>query len=194
MDANEYLEKIVADSYKRELDQEENVVRSLPFAAAALAVISTIIVIVRSYIPVWLIGLYSIVVWVLLVAFGTSVALALCFLYFAVAPKRLQYLSPSNELYSYVTDLRNYYITIGTPSQQVEQQIIEDTRVLMIEQYTMGAAHNQRVNLERSRARTRAFATLIIALVLAFSTVVIILAHGIMKGGENGTIACRGWD
>jgi hypothetical protein len=48
MDANEYLETLVADSYKRELDQEENVVRSLPFAAAALAVVSTIMVVIRA--------------------------------------------------------------------------------------------------------------------------------------------------
>jgi len=53
MDANEYLEKIVAESYKREIDQEENVVRSLPFVAAALAVLATIMIFLRSYIPLY---------------------------------------------------------------------------------------------------------------------------------------------
>jgi hypothetical protein len=194
MEANEYLENLLAESYKRELDQEENVIRSLPFAAAALAVISTIMVVVRSYVPADAIGLYPMVVWALLIAFGISVGLALCFLFLAVAPTRLQYLSPSNELYSYVNDLRDYYTSLGTPLGKIEQQVIEDTRTFMIEQYTIGATHNQRVNVERSRVRTRAFATLIIALALAFATVVIILAHGAIKRGDNGTIACQGWD
>lgn len=35
---DEYLEKLFADAYKRELEQEENVVRSLPFIAAIASV------------------------------------------------------------------------------------------------------------------------------------------------------------
>lgn len=194
MDTNEYLETLVAESYKRELDQEENVVRSLPFAAAALAVVSTIMVVIRGYVPSRAIGFYPAAVWIFLIAFGVSVALALCFLFLAVAAKRLQYLSPPNELYSYVIDLRKYYIAMGSSPQQAEQQVAEDTRSFMIEQYTIGAAHNQRVNLERSRTRTKAFATLIVSLALAFATVVIILAHGAMKRGDNGTISCQGRD
>src|SRR5487761_1396879 len=127
MDANEYLETLVAESYKRELDQEENVVRSLPFAAAALAVISTIMVVVRSYVPAGAIGFYPVAVWACLIAFGVSVAWTLCLLFLAVAAKRLQYLSPPNELYEYVISLRNYYIAIGTSPQQTEQQVFEDT-------------------------------------------------------------------
>ena len=39
MEGDEYLEKIVAASYAREIDQEENIFRTLPFAATALAII-----------------------------------------------------------------------------------------------------------------------------------------------------------
>src|SRR5271169_5475947 len=118
MDANQYLEILVAESYKRELDQEENVVRSLPFAAAALAVTSTTILVIRAYIPAEAIGFYPIAVWALLIGFGISIAPALWFLFLAVAPKRLQYLSPANELYSYVNDLRNYYTGLETPPEE----------------------------------------------------------------------------
>lgn len=192
MNAHEYLEKIVAKQYQREVDQEENVVRSLPFAAAALAVISTIMVVVRSYIPAGPSGPYPIVLWVLLVLFAISIAAALYFLWRAMAAKRLQYLSPADELASYVTSLHDYYIALGLSPEQIEESVVHDSRVTMIEQYTIGTMHNQKVNEERLGARTRAFQSLIIALALAFVTAVVILADEALKGIGGGPIVCQG--
>jgi hypothetical protein len=188
MDAHEYLEKIIAEQYKRELDQEENVIRSLPFAAAALAVLSTIMVVVRSYVPTQLGGAYTICVWMLLGLFAVSIAVALWFLWRAMAAKRLQYLSPADELASYVTDLRNYYTALGLSSEQIEESVVRDSRTLMIEQYTIGTVHNQKMNGERLAARTRSFQSLIIALALAFVTVVVILADEAINGVGSGAV------
>jgi hypothetical protein len=44
----EYLEKFIADSFKRESDQEENVVRSLPFFATSLGVLAASVGLVRG--------------------------------------------------------------------------------------------------------------------------------------------------
>ena len=97
MEGDEYLEKILAEQYKREVDQEENVFRSLPFAATALAVIFTFIIFVRNSIPCLKIGVYPTVVWTFLACFCTDTALALYFLFLAIARKRLDYLlSPTN--------------------------------------------------------------------------------------------------
>jgi len=193
MDGSEYLEAIAAASYAREIDQEENVYRTLPFAATALAVIFTFMVFIKGDIPERLIGIYPIVLWVMLCLFWGVIAAALGFLWRTVAVKPLQYLSPSNELYRYVNELRNYYTALGTPVAQIEQRIIQDTRTLMIEQYAFGATHNQRINAQRLRARTRAFQTLIAALILAFASVVIILGHTLAGGGKNGAIV-QGWN
>jgi hypothetical protein len=51
MKLNEYLEKLGADSYKREIDQEENVVRSLPFAATFLVLLASVLAFIADYIP-----------------------------------------------------------------------------------------------------------------------------------------------
>jgi hypothetical protein len=141
MDANEHLEKVVAPIYAWVLEQEENVYRTLPFAATALAVIFTFMIFVKGDIPDQLRGLYPSLIWVTLCLFWLAIATALAFLWLAVARKPLQYLSV-NELYRYVNDLRSYYTTLGTPSEQIEQRVIEDTRTLVIEQYTFCVTYN----------------------------------------------------
>ena len=69
--------------------------------------------------------------------------------------------------------------------------MIEDTRTLMIEQYALGATHMRNINVQRLRARTRAFQSLIVALGLALAIIVIILVHNIIRGGGSGTIASQ---
>lgn len=191
MEGDEYLEKIVAASYAREIDQEENIFRTLPFAAAALAIIFTFIVFIKGDVPSRPIGIYSIVIWILLFLFWIVIAFSLVFLWLTVSAKSLQVLSPPNELYRYVTDLRNYYRASGSPVDQIEQRVVEDTRTLMIEQYTLGAAHNQRINVRRLRARARAFQGLIAALIVALVTVAIVLGHKLVRGGSSGAIAIQ---
>ena len=62
MEADEYLEKIAAERYERELDQEENVVRNLPFAAAALAIIFAFMAAIRGDVPTKVDDVFTIVV------------------------------------------------------------------------------------------------------------------------------------
>jgi|SRR5208282_2551699 len=142
MDANEYLEKLMADTYKREIDQEENVVRSLPFVAAVLAVLSTIMIFTKSYIPSYPFAsqkIYGLAVWTMLFLFGCLAARVIIFLYFALSRQSFQYVSSSSELYSYSTKLANYHTALGRTPTEVNQAIIEDMRILMIQQYAIGA-------------------------------------------------------
>jgi hypothetical protein len=194
MDA-EYLEKILAESYKREIDQEENVVRSLPFVAAALAVLFTIVSFIKGYIPAYSAGTYAILIYALFVSFGISVASAICFLFFAVYPRRFKYLASSQELYSYVEQLRDYYAGLGSIPEEAQKAIVEDVRIFMIEQYTLGSTRNQINNVARSAARSRAFTGLVLALGLAFLIVTIISvheAHEAMKGRASAAAVIEG--
>ena len=61
MEGDEYLEKIVAASYAREIDQEENIFRTLPFAATALAIIFTFMVFIKGDVPNRAIEAYPVV-------------------------------------------------------------------------------------------------------------------------------------
>jgi hypothetical protein len=192
MITNEYLERIVAEQYKREVDQEENVIRSLPFAATGLAVIFTSTIFVRNSVPCLKFSVYSIIMWTLLTIFCLDTALALYFLSSEIARKRLDYLPPSDKLYSYVTQLRKYYEQLGTPPSEIERRVIEDTRTLMIEQYSLGAIHMRNINVQRLRARTRAFQSLIVALGLVLAIIVTILVRNIITGGGSGPVASQG--
>jgi energy-coupling factor transporter transmembrane protein EcfT len=192
MEGDEYLEKIVTASYAREIDQEENIFRTLPFAATALAIIFTFMVFIKGDVPNRTIGIYLILIWILLFIFWLVIAFSLVFLWLAVSSKSLQFLSPPNELYRYVTELRNYY-SRGYPARSIEQRVVEDARTLMVEQYTLGAIHNQRINVRRLRARTRAFQGLIAALIVALATVAIVLGHKLARGGGCGAIAIQQW-
>jgi sensor histidine kinase YesM len=194
VEGDEYLEKIVAASYAREIDQEENIFRTLPFAATALAIIFAFMVFIKGDVPSRLDGFYPILIWLLLLLFWIVIAFSLVFLWLAVLAKPLRYLSSPNELYRYVMELRNYYTASGTPIDQIELRVIEDTQILMVEQYTLGAVHNQRINEKRLRARTRAFQSLIVAFILALATAAIILGHKLVRGGSNDAIAIQQWN
>jgi cell division protein FtsX len=76
----------------------------------------------------------------------------------------------------------------------VKVAIIKETRTLMIEQYTLGTTHNQKINEDRLRARTRAFQSLIAALILALVAAVVILAHNAVRGRNGGGIPIQAWN
>jgi cell division protein FtsL len=194
MEVDEYLEKIAAERYAREIDQDENIFRNLPFAAAALAIIFAFMAAVRGEIPTQLNDLFAIMTWTLLVLFWGSIATALGFLWAAISARPLSLLSSMSELQGYIDNLRRYYGRLGTLNDiQIEQQVVKDLRTFMIEQYELGAADIQRVNVARLQARNRAFLSLIVALLIALETVVFTFGRQVVYGGANGTIVVQGW-
>lgn len=192
MDANEYLEKMLAENYQREIEQEENVVRSLPFVAAALAVLVTIASFVKSYIPAYSTNAYTISIYVLVFSFSGAVLLVIWFLLVAVYPRHFLYLASSQELYNYVENLRDYYNQLGTPPDDAQTLIVEDVRIFMIEQYTLGSTQNQANNVARGAARSRAFTSLVLALGLAFLIAAIISVHEATKGNDSAAAIIEG--
>jgi hypothetical protein len=187
MDASEYLEALMAEGYKKEIDQEENVVRSLPFVAVGLALLSTIMIFIAKYIPTHLWSYYTILVWVMLVGFGLLIIRIIFYLYRSVSRRNFQYVTPANDLYAYATSLNGYYTALGRTPQQISDAVIEDMRTLMIQQYAIGARHNQAINVARSGARAKAFGSLVLALALAFAIVVTISVHEVMIGSDGSS-------
>jgi hypothetical protein len=186
MDENEYLENLMAESYKREIDQEENVVRSLPFVAVGLAVLSTIMIFVSKYIPEYRLQSYVIIVWGLLFLFGCLILLIIIYLLLAVSRPRFQRVRDPTELYLYSKRLEKYYRDIGRTPQQISEAVVNDMRLLMSQQYAICSAYNQAINFARSKARGRAFVSLVLAIALAFGIVVTISVHEAMNGSGGG--------
>lgn len=61
-----YLERLVFDSFKRELDQDENVVRSLPFFATSIGVLVAFAGLARGALPGFSFGFWPLLVYGLL--------------------------------------------------------------------------------------------------------------------------------
>lgn len=113
----DHLEKTLADNYRKEIDQEENVWRSLPFFAATLALQLAAVLGLADKLPplqgehTW---------WVLVPISVTALAtlLTLVFMAAAIAPARFRYIAPEPDLREYalqLEDAEQAHPEIGAP-------------------------------------------------------------------------------
>ena len=160
-----HIEKTLADSYRKEIDQEENVWRSLPFFAATLALqLAALFQLVDRLPPA-----SSSTGWVsmgLLGASGLFTLIALAFLAACVYPRRFRYLAPDPELLDYARGL----IQDETAAKGKDAGITFDAVVLLKEelakQYAVGSQHNRQINKRRERLRSIAGLATIVSVVL----------------------------
>jgi len=185
MDANEYLEMILADSYRREVAQEENLARSLPSFATALAVLAIVLGVLRPAIPALSWSLFSLAIYSILLFLGIFAFLAVIFLLRTLWPRSFAYLMRENELNAYIRNLRRYYRHAELAPAEIEEAIAADVRDAMIEQYAEGAIRNRANNAERAGARSCALSALLAALAFAFLMIAALLIHDGMKGGRD---------
>ena len=78
--SDEYVEKLVTEAYKRELDQEENVFRSMPFFATALGVLATALGLARPAICTFDWAVLPMAMHAVLLLIAAAVVLALWFI------------------------------------------------------------------------------------------------------------------
>jgi hypothetical protein len=193
MDANEYLEKILADSYRREVTQEERLARSLPSFATTLAVLAIIVGVLRPAIPMLSWSLFSVGIHSILLFLGVCAFLAILFLLRALWPRSFAYLMRENELNAYIRNLRRYYRHTDLATAEIEEAIAADVRDAMIEQYAEGAIRNRANNAERASARGYALSALLAALAFAFLMIAALLVHDGMRGIRDVGSAERGY-
>ena len=191
MDANEYLERILADSYQREINQEENLARSLPSFATGLAVLAIFLGVARPAIPALAWSPFSIAIYAILLVLGICTFFAILFLLWALWPRSFAYLMRENELNSYMRSLRRYYRHSELTLAEVEEAVAADVRDAMIEQYAECAIRNRASNSARANARASALAALLLALILAFVMIATLLIHDGMKGHRDVAAAER---
>ncbi len=147
-----YIEKTLADSYRKEIDQEENVWRTLPFFAATLALQLAALFQIIDKLPdltVWT-GWLSVA---LLGAAGIMTMVALSFLAASIYPAKFEYVAKEPALLAYAMAL------IGD-EQDPEGQSRDDSFSAPItlkhevaRQYAQAADHNRQVTKRRQRWR-----------------------------------------
>jgi hypothetical protein len=154
-----HIEKTLADAYRKEIDQEENVWRSLPFFAATLALQLAALfqLIARLPPPETGAGLFS---EILLALTGLFMFVALCLLAACIAPTRFRYVSREPALFRYTEDLIR-------AEQASKNQGLEDAfdalgvlKRELAHQFAVATDHNRRIN--KRRELLRAFAGLFV--------------------------------
>ena len=151
----DHLEKTFVDAYRKELDQEENVWRSLPFFAATLALQVAALSQVRD----WLAATSGWASWaaviLLLLAAGATLA-ALVFLALSILPTEFRYAAREPDLLRYAEAVRARAEADGATPGAASETANAALRATLVEQYALAADHNRTINQRRASSRNRA--------------------------------------
>lgn len=181
-----HVEKLVTEGLKRELDQEENVVRSLPFFATSIAALLALMSFVKPSLSSHPINGFSIVAYVLCIVLAGLLAF-LVFLMYHATKKRRQY-HPMNEpqLIDYASDLVSYYRSnAGNLGSINEDDVIRDIQRSYTAQLAIYAQALREINLARGNMRAKMFSTLVIAVVVALTLVGVTIVQDRQVGGSH---------
>ena len=176
----DYLEKLFGEAYRKEIDQEENVWRSLPFFAATLALQLAGLAQIRD----WVGGAAGWPFWLslsLLAAAALATLAALVFLAQSIWPARFCYVASELELQSYLETVRTTAAASGSSAEDATVAAVLAARTVMVQQYALGASSNRLINQNRANRLTRAgLATLasVLAVLVLVGLVVVSNLHG----------------
>ena len=185
----EDLEKLFTTLYLKEIDQEENVWRSLPFFSATLAVE---VVVLNQVLPLaadidgWL--------WWVLVSAGCLLACmilsVLVFLYRSIRRQSFSYIASGRALIEYVRQLEAAQ-GLAT-SAEGAPSIRDQVRHTLIGQLSAATDANRMINQSRAAERTRAGILLLATIVATLIFVGVTIGHEVgtrlqeAKGDEAG--------
>lgn len=148
-----YIEKTLADSYRKEIDQEENVWRSLPFFAATLALQLAALFQIIDKLP----DLTTVIGWVslsLLAVAGLATLVSLGFLAASIYPQRFDYVAKQGLLLTYARDLIRDEQTPENQEQDDPFSALVTLKTEIARQYAQATDHNQQINKRRERRRS----------------------------------------
>jgi hypothetical protein len=182
-----YIEKTLADSYRKEIDQEENVWHSLPFFTATLALQVTALVQIFSKLPAPATAL-GIFASGLLVCTALLDLIALGFLCLSIWPRRFNYVASEPELLNYAQGLiRDEEEGEADETQERPASALVTLKWTLARQYAIGADHNRQINKQRERWRARAGLSIVFAVLVTFFLVATIYGQYLYNELRKGT-------
>jgi hypothetical protein len=185
--ALDHIEKTLADAYRKEIDQEENIWRSLPFFAATIALqLASLFQLIERLPP-------TATAWgkaaaALLGASGLATLTALCFLAASIYPRKFDYPAPETELLAYAEGL--------IEDERAAEQGGDDTfdaldtlKRALARQYAVAATNNRQRNKRRERLRSVAglatVLSVLLTLLLVAATFVYYVPHRNQEHGHE---------
>ncbi len=184
-----HIEKALSDTYRREIDQEENVWRSLPFFTATLALELTALFQIVDRLPslqTWT-GWLSLL---LLILSGLFSLIALLLLAASVYPAEFTYIAAEVSLLDYAERL------IREEQDPVNQGLddrfsaVVTLKTSLARQYAEATAHNRKINKTRERSRSIAglmtICSVLTTLVLVSTSLTYYSQRGPISGDGHG--------
>ncbi len=176
----EDLEKLVTTLYLKEIDQEENVWRSLPFFSATLALE---VLVLNQALPAAA-ATHGMLWWILVGAGATlsvTILSVLIFLYRSIRRRSFSYVASGRDLVGYVRQLEaaEQLAETGLPGTEADPQpsIREQLRETLIGQLAAAADANRFINQSRAAERTRAGILLLASIVTTIAFVGVTIGH-----------------
>ena len=164
----DHIEKTLADSYRKEIDQEENVWRSLPFFAATLALqLAALFQIVERLPPPATFSWWAAIACA--ATSGAATIIALCFLAVSILPAKFRYVAPEPELLDYALGLDQDELA-ATPPQPPDA--LTKLKTTLARQYAVAAHNNRRINQRRALWRSIAGLATLLSVVTTLALVV----------------------
>lgn len=159
-DAADWLERILQQELKQEVDREDMVVRTLPVFIAAIGVMLAFVGLVLQKLPklsgdplifVTYCGLFSLVL---------LIAAVIGILIYALRDRTVFRPLGGRRLADYVDSLRDFHADAGTAAE-VETRVLADVRATQCDQLAYSIAANREINDRRRQARGAAFTILL---------------------------------
>ena len=163
-----YVEHTLAQSYRHEIDQEENVWRSLPFFAATLALQLAALVQIIDKLPDPATPLGGLSLAALALA-AAATLVSLCYLAASIYPQRFDYVARESDLLRYADALMAEERDPRNRAAEAPVSALVTLKTELARQYAQAAEHNRRINRRRERRRSVAgLAALVSVLMTVF--------------------------
>ncbi|SMF86455.1 hypothetical protein SAMN02982917_5960 [Azospirillum oryzae] len=181
-----HVEKLVTEGLKREMDQEENVVRSLPFFATSIAALLALMGFVKPSLSLHPINVLTIAEYVLCVLLAILLLILAVLIYHATKKRNQYHPMQESELIDYATELVKYHKDgAGSSGSVNEDGVIRDIQKSYTAQLAIYAEALRGINLARVNMRAKMFTTLVIAVVVALILVGVTIIQDRQIGGSH---------
>jgi hypothetical protein len=173
---DEYLSSLFADSFKREVDADEAVWRSLPFFAAILGLaVAVLPSIYRSAsavtIPAWQMAVYGLLALSML-CFVTSG----CWLWAVIKLRPYRYPPTDAKVLEYAAELQTFHASRKLSVEKRDDSVRDELREFMLREFALATTTNRRNNAAKARARSHVLLWIFAGFVFAFVAEATILA------------------
>lgn len=174
-----YLDDKAAESFKRQVDLEESIWRSLPLFTGALIAAAALLAKIASSLPPVHPTTFPIISYALLVVTTFLFGVAFWWLWQVVKPRDYDFPASDEAVVVYTKELNEFHFGQGVEGPDLDRAVIGDLRSYMTDSLGKAARSTFDHNQARLSARSQVLIWLICGFMLSFLSGAIIYGHNL---------------